>query len=168
VRIELPIETERLVIRPLRVADAADLGESAEWIQEKIDRFERDGGMSLWGAVERETGRAVALAGLQWEQIDGRRELDLGCVVAADARLRGYATEASEAIIRAAFAAGCERLMAMTLPDNKAALHVLQKLEFAPHGETTFEGRHYAFFVRQRQRSRWYAEGPVAATATEL
>ena len=149
-RIELPIETERLVIRPLRLADAADLGEPADWIQEKIDRFERDGGMSLWAAVERESGRAVALAGLQWEQIDGRRELDLGCVVAADARLRGYATEASEAIVQAAFAASFERLTAMTFPDNETALHVLEKLEFAPHGETTFEGLQYAFFVRQR------------------
>ena len=149
-RIELPIETERLVIRPLELEDADDLGEAEEWIREKIDRYERDGGMSLWATVERESGRAVALAGLQWEQIDGRRELDLGCVVAADARLRGYATEASEAIVGAAFAAGCERLTAMTGPDNAAALHVLEKLEFAPQGETDFEGRRYAFFVRQR------------------
>jgi RimJ/RimL family protein N-acetyltransferase len=150
VRIELPIETERLVIRPLVVEDAEDLRESEDWIREKIDRFERDGGMSLWAAVDRQSGRAVALAGLQWEQIDGRRELDLGCVVASDARLRGYATEASVAIVNAAFAAGCERLTAMTAPDNAAALHVLAKLEFTAHGETTFEGRRYAFFVRQR------------------
>ncbi len=99
-KIELPIESERLVIRPLELADAADLGEPAEWIQEKIDRFERDGGMSLWAAVERESGRTVAMAGLQWEQIDGRRELDLGCVVAGDAQQRGYGTEASVAILR--------------------------------------------------------------------
>ena len=149
-RIELPIESERLLIRPLRIEDAEDLGEPEEWIREKIDRFERDGGMSLWAAVERESGRAVGLAGLQWEQIDGRRELDLGCVVAADARLRGYATEASEAIVTAAFAAGFERLTAMTFPDNEAALHVLEKLEFVPEGETTFEDRRYTFFVRQR------------------
>ena len=149
-RIELPIESERLLIRPLRIEYAEDLGEPEEWIREKIDRFERDGGMSLWAAVERESGRAVGLAGLQWEQIDGRRELDLGCVVAADAQLRGYATEASEAIVTAAFAAGFERLTAMTFPDNEAALHVLEKLEFVPEGEATFEDRRYAFFVRQR------------------
>ena len=149
-RIELPIETERLVIRPLVLEDAADLGEDAEWIREKIDRFERDGGMSLWAAVERESGQAVALAGLQWEQIEGRRELDLGCVVATHAQRRGYATEASEAVVGAAFATGFERLTAMALPDNEAALHVLEKLNFAPRGETTFEGRQYAFFVRQR------------------
>ena len=147
-RVALPIKTKRLVIRPLRLEDAEDLGEAPEWIAEKIDRYERDGGMSLWGAVERESGRAVALAGLQWEQIDGRRELDLGCVVAKDAQLHGYATEASEAVVRAAFAAGFERITAMTGPDNAAALRVLEKLGFAPQGETTFEGREYAFFVR--------------------
>jgi len=147
-RVELPIETERLVIRPLRLEDAEDLGEPAEWIQEKIDRFERDEGMSLWAAVDRQSGRAVALAGLQWERIDGRRELDLGCVVAADARLRGYATEASDAVMRAAFAAGFERITAMAYADNSAALHVLDKLAFAPQGETIFEGRRYALFVK--------------------
>ena len=148
-KIELPIETERLVIRPLELEDAADLGEPEEWIREKIDRYERDGGMSLWATVDRESGRAVALAGLQWEQIDGRRELDLGCVVATDARSRGYATEASEAIVRAAFAAGCERVTAMTYPHNAPALRSLEKLGFTPSGETTFEGRQYRFFVRR-------------------
>jgi RimJ/RimL family protein N-acetyltransferase len=149
-RIELPIETERLVIRPLVLADAADLAEDEAWIQEKIDRFERDGGMSLWAAVDRASRRAVALAGVQWEQIGGRRELDLGCVVATHEQSRGYGTEASEAVVRAAFAAGFERITAMTGPDNAAALHVLDKLEFCPEGETMFEGRRYAFFVRHR------------------
>jgi len=149
-KIELPIETKRLVILPLRIDDATDLGEAEEWIQEKIDRNERYGGMSLWAAVERESGRAVALAGFQWEQIDGRRELDIGCVVARNAQQRGYGTEASVAILDAAFAAGFERITAMTGPDNGPALHVLEKLEFVPKGETTFEGRRYSFFVRQR------------------
>jgi RimJ/RimL family protein N-acetyltransferase len=149
-RIELPIETERLVIRPLVLEDAADLAEDEAWIREKIDRFERDGGMSLWAAVDRESGRAVALAGLQWEQIDGSRELDLGCVVANHEQSRGYGTEASEAVVQAAFAAGFERITAMTGPDNEPALHVLEKLQFVPHGEANHEGRLYAFFVRQR------------------
>ena len=146
--IALPIESERLVIRPLELADAEDLGESEEWIREKVDRFERDGGMSLWAAVDRESGRAVALAGLQWEQIDGRRELDLGCVVASDVQRHGYGTEASIAVLEAAFAAGFERITAMTGPDNAAALRVLEKLGFVRDGETDFEGRRYALFAK--------------------
>jgi len=146
--IRLPIETKRLVIRPLRIEDAADLGQDEGWIGEKVDRFERDEGMSLWAAVERESGRAVALAGLQWEDIDGRRELDLGCIVAEDARLRGYATEASTAVVHAAFEAGYDRVTAMTLLHNAAAMHVLGKLGFTAQGETTFDGKRYAFFVK--------------------
>jgi ribosomal-protein-alanine N-acetyltransferase len=146
VKIELPIETERLVIRPLELEDAADLGEEEDWIREKIDRYERDGGMSLWAAVDRESGKAVALAGLQWEEIEGEREIDLGCVVAKHAQLHGYGTEASIAILHAAFAAGFERVTALTKPDNEVALRVLEKLGFAHHGETTLEGRRYAFF----------------------
>jgi RimJ/RimL family protein N-acetyltransferase len=151
VRIELPIESERLVIRPLELADAEDLGEPEEWIREKIDRYERDGGMSLWAAVERESGRAIALAGLQWEQIDGRRELDLGCVVADHAQQRGFGTEASLAVLDAAFAAGFGRITAMTGPDNAPALRVLEKLGFVRHGDANHEGRHYAFFLKVAQ-----------------
>jgi len=146
--IRFPIETERLVIRPLRLEDAADLGQDEGWIGEKVNRFERDEGMSLWTAVERESGRAVALAGLQWEDIDGRRELDLGCIVAEDARRRGYATEASTAVVRAAFEAGYDRVTAMTLLHNTAAMHVLGRLGFTAQGETTFDGKRYAFFVK--------------------
>lgn len=145
-RIPLPIESERLVIRPLRLEDAEDLDESPDWIAEKIDRFERDGGMSLWAAVDKESGRAVALAGLQWEQIEGRPEIDLGCVVAKHEQLRGYGTEASIAILRAAFAAGFERVTALTKPDNDVAVRVLEKLGFTRHGETTLDEHHYAFF----------------------
>jgi RimJ/RimL family protein N-acetyltransferase len=145
-RIELPIESERLVIRPLVIEDATDLREDEEWIREKIDRFERDGGMSLWAAVDKESGKAVALAGLQWEEIEGRREIDLGCVVSKHAQLNGYGTEASIAILQAAFAAGFERVTALTKPDNEVALGVLDKLGFTRHGETDLGENHYAFF----------------------
>jgi RimJ/RimL family protein N-acetyltransferase len=166
--IEFPIETERLVIRPLRLDDAVDLEQPEDWIREKVDRFERDGGMSLWAAVDRLSGRAVALAGLQWEQIDGRRELDLGCVVAASARRRGYATEASRGVLDAAFASGYERVTAMTGFDNEPALRALEKLGFEPQGETTFEGRRYAFFVKRRPvdpDALWPPPAPPPATA---
>lgn len=152
--IRLPFETERLVIRPLRLEDAADLRADEEWVREKVDRFERDGGMSLWAAVERASGRAVALAGLQWEDVDGRRELDLGCVVASDVRMRGYGTEASGGVLAAAAAAGYHRITAMTLLHNEAAMHVLGRLGFERQGETTFDGRRYALFVRDEPGSR--------------
>jgi RimJ/RimL family protein N-acetyltransferase len=145
-RIVLPIESERLVIRPLVLSDADDLGQDPAWIQSKIDRYERDGGMSLWAAVAKETGKAVALAGFQWEEIEGKRELDIGCVVAGHEQLKGYGTEASRALLAAAFAAGAERVTGLTKPDNEIALRVLDKLGFTRHGFAELDGARYAFF----------------------
>ena len=85
---------------------------------------------------------------MHWERIDGQRELDLGCVVATHARQRGYAAEASEAVVRARSPGAFERLGARTGPDNAAALDVPEKLEFVPNGETTFEDRRCAFFLK--------------------
>jgi RimJ/RimL family protein N-acetyltransferase len=146
--IPLPIETERLVIRPLRLADAAEMGESPEWIQEKIERFERHGGMSLWAVVVRTSGRAAGLAGVQWEEIDGRRELDLGCVIGKDHRRLGYATEASRAVLQAAFSAGYKRVTAMTGLENTPALAVLERLAY--ERETTWDGRVYALHALEQ------------------
>ena len=85
-RVRLPLETERLTIRPLRLDDADALHElysdaramehltsavpatvegSREWVQAKIELFERDDGMSLWAIVERATRAVVGDVGLQ-------------------------------------------------------------------------------------------------------
>lgn len=166
--IRLPIETERLIIRPLRLDDAHDLhelysdaetmrfletnvprtiDESRAWVQSKIDLFERDGGMSLWALVKRESGRVIGDAGLQWEEIGGVRELDLGCRVVRRLHGRGCATEASAAILRAAFDGGFARVTAQTAFDNEAALHVLLRIGFRVEGETEWQGRRMAFAV---------------------
>ena len=142
--ISLPIESERLVIRALRLEDADEMGHDREWIQEKIDRFGRDGGMSLWAVVERSSGQAIGLAGLQWEEIEGRRELDLGCVMGREWRGLGYGAEASRAVLAAAFAAGYTRVTAMTLLDNGAARAVLHRLGMPYLRDVTWDGRTYA------------------------
>ncbi len=156
--IELPIETERLVIRPLRLTDAAEMGESPEWIAEKIARHEQDGGMSLWAVVERASGRAVGLAGLQWEDIEGERELDIGCVMGRDWQGLGYGTEASRAVLAAAFAAGYPRVTAMTEPGNAVALHVLERLGLPYVRDVEWDGRTYSLHVLE---ARAEAVAPV-------
>jgi [ribosomal protein S5]-alanine N-acetyltransferase len=184
--IQLPIETERLIIRPLRLDDAHDLHElysdakamrfleadvpqtiveSRAWVQSKIDLFERDGGMSLWALVERESGRVIGDAGLQWEEIGGARELDLGCRLIGRLHGRGLATEASAAILRAAFGAGVIRVTAQTALDNDAALHVLRRLGFRVEGETEWQGRQMAFAVC-RQPGMSEEEGSVGRPTT--
>ena len=169
-RIRLPIETERLQVRPLRLDDARNLhelysdaeamrfladaatiphtlAESEAWVQSKVDLFERDDGLSLWAVVERASGRVIGDAGLQWETMADRRELDLGCRIVRRLQGRGYATEASSAILRAAFDAGFNRVAAQTATNNAAALEVLRRIGFRIEGETEWEGRTMAFGV---------------------
>jgi lincosamide nucleotidyltransferase A/C/D/E len=168
VEVRLPLETDRLVIRPLRLEDAGDLHElysdaeamrflagdvpstleeSRAWVQAKIHLFGRDGGMSLWAVAERSSGRVVGDAGLQWEEIEGRRELDLGCRLVPRHQGRGYATEASGAILRAAFHAGFHRVTAQTDLGNAAARRALERLGFASEGTTEWSDRTMAFYV---------------------
>lgn len=156
--VQLPIETERLLVRPLRLDDAGDLHElygdaeamgfladhvpatleeSREWVRTKMRLFERDGGMSLWAVVERASGRVVGDAGLQWE--DG--ELDLGCRIVPRRQGHGYATEVSCAIVAAAFAAGHGRVTAQTHVENVAARRVLERIGFRFERETEWLGR---------------------------
>jgi lincosamide nucleotidyltransferase A/C/D/E len=184
--IRLPIETERLIIRPLRLDDAHDLhelysdaetmrfletavprtiDESRAWVQSKIALFERDGGMSLWALVERESGRVIGDAGLQWEEIGGARGLDLGCRVVRRLHGRGCATEASAAILRAAFGAGFIRVTAQTALDNEAARHVLRRIGFRVEGKTEWQGRQMAFAVC---RQPGMSEDDVLAVLTSL
>jgi RimJ/RimL family protein N-acetyltransferase len=181
-RIRLPIETERLLIRPLRLDDSRDLhelysdaeamrfladaasiprtlAESQAWVQSKIDLFEREDGMSLWALAERESGRVIGDAGLQWETVAGGRELDLGCRIVRRLHCRGYATEASAAILRAAYGAGFTRVTAQTATDNAAALDVLRRVGFRIDGEAEWEGRAMTFGVCE------LLEQPVEARA---
>lgn len=148
-RVRLPIQTERLVIRPLCLVDAVELhelysdseamrfleadvpktvAESEDWVQSKIDLYERDRGLSLWAVVERETGSVVGDAGLQWETYDGR-VLDLGCRLTRRYWGQGYATEASRAVLAAGFRdLGVARICAATHVDNDRAHRVLESL----------------------------------------
>jgi [ribosomal protein S5]-alanine N-acetyltransferase len=171
--IPFPIETERLVVRPLEERDAVELhelysdaqamqylvdrvpstlDESREWVRAKIDLHERDG-LSLWAVVERDTESVVGDAGLQWEEIDGERELDLGVRVVRRCWGRGYATEVSRALIDAAFAdVRVPRLTAQTDTRNAAARRVLESLGMRYEREIDWQGRAMALYLLDAPR----------------
>jgi RimJ/RimL family protein N-acetyltransferase len=115
--IRLPIDTERLLIRRLRLDDSRDLHEL--YSDAESMRFLADA-----ATIPRTLAESQA-----W--VHGR----------------GYATEASAAILRAAFDAGFNRVTAQTATDNIAALEVLRRLGFRIEGETEWEGRAMAFGV---------------------
>ncbi|HEX9013564.1 MAG TPA: GNAT family N-acetyltransferase, partial [Anaerolineaceae bacterium] len=141
-----PIETPRLLIRPLQAADAAAL--AAIWADPTVTRFmggprdydqvrrslEEDARadpppeLDLWPVVEKATGRVIGHCGLTPKEIDGRDEVELVYVLARSAWGKSYATEAARALREAAFGRfGLRRLVSLIEPENAASAHVADK-----------------------------------------
>ena len=112
----MQIETERLRIRSLEVADAFPL--AAIWSDPEVTRhmggprdfaairegLEEDAQagdqavMDLWTVVEKASGQVIGHCGFLEKDVDGRAEIELIYVFASDAWGKGYATEAALAL----------------------------------------------------------------------
>ena len=157
-RIRFPIETERLLLRPFRLADAEELhaiwgdpaaqrfrfqgeyprpeivGETRGYLGQLVaDQAER--GYAPWAVIERATGRLIGDCGLF--PADGvGPETELAYGLAPDAWGRGYATEAATACVRVGFAElRVDRIVADVDPANAASIRVLEKAGLERAGE---------------------------------
>jgi RimJ/RimL family protein N-acetyltransferase len=144
----LPDDTERLQFRPLEMTDVDELvalhedplavrflgSHDRAWMERLIrmvDEEWAERGHGRIAIVERESGRFLGRTGLKyWQQFD---ETEVSWLLHADARGKGYATEAGAAALRWGF----ERfeppyLTAMIQPDNAASLRVAERLGMSP------------------------------------
>jgi [ribosomal protein S5]-alanine N-acetyltransferase len=142
------LTTERLVLRPFVVEDASELARLAgdrriaettlniphpydenmavAWIGTHAERAERDEGLAL-AMTERGTGAIIGAAGLGINRPHRRGEL--GYWVSAEHWGRGYATEASRALIDYAFGPlDLARVVAHCLTRNPGSRRVMEKL----------------------------------------
>jgi RimJ/RimL family protein N-acetyltransferase len=174
--IELPLETERLRIRPFHpTADAEPLhelwgdqdafrfvrpGAAAASVAETRERLEdvvrRSDGWGFWALEERSGARFVGGAGLfplEWEG----PEIEVAYHVVPSLWGRGYATEAAAGLLEAAWReTDLDQVVAVAFPDNAASRRVLEKLGM------TYEG-----FVRYGERDvvRYAIARPLGAAA---
>lgn len=157
-RIEFPLETGRLLIRPMTLDDADDLHEvysdpttyrfigmepsqSIEETRERIAvriRHQEEHGFAIWAVCEQTNHRVVGDCGLQL--LEGGPQVELGYRLARSARGRGIATEAGRACLVAGFDdLELDRIVAVTDPANVASRRVMKKLGMTLMGL----GRHY-------------------------
>jgi [ribosomal protein S5]-alanine N-acetyltransferase len=165
----LPIQTERLTIRPFTIKDvpaihAALYGDATamhfiggphtmertrQGIAGYIDQ-QRRAGYSFWAVTERESGAVIGEAGLYPMNGVGP-DIELGYALGTPWWGRGYATEAGGAILHAAFEhLGVARVVAVAKRENAASLHVLDKLGFRLEGERDAWGARQLLFIRDR------------------
>ena len=160
VRIELPLETERLVIRPMREEDAAPLhevwgdpetmryipSEPDETVEESLARVRRhmhryeETGLALWALDERATGEVVGVCGLF--PVEGKGpDVEVAYHIARRHWGRGIATEAAGACVAAGLAAGLPRILAFAYPANGASIRVMEKIGLRSDGRFELYGQ---------------------------
>jgi [ribosomal protein S5]-alanine N-acetyltransferase len=148
------LATERLVLRPFAVEDAAEVtrlvsdrriadttaniphpyeeGVAEGWIGTHGEIAERDEGLTL-AVTEREGGRIVGAVGLSI--VRAHRRAELGYWIAVEQWGRGYATEASRAMLAHAFGPlDLSRVVAHCLTRNAASWRVMEKLGMTREG----------------------------------
>jgi len=150
------LETSRLILRPLTLADAEpayygwtgdmevaeyvswlphhSIDETVEWLKE-IEWKQNDNGdfipndNYIWGFVLKETGELFGSGGLIWE--DSYQLFQVGYNIMKSHWNHGYATEAMSAILGFAAAnLGIKRVAGGHAKENLASAKVIEKLGF--------------------------------------
>jgi ribosomal-protein-alanine N-acetyltransferase len=151
----MQIETERLRIRSLKIADAAPL--AAVWSDPEVTRHmggprdfvairqglkeDAQAGdqavIDLWTVVEKASGQVIGHCGFLEKDVDDQAEIELIYVFASDVWGKGYATEAALALRDHAFhRLGLRRFIALIEPGNPASARVAEKIGMQLEKET--------------------------------
>lgn len=151
----MQIETERLLIRSLEVADASPL--AVIWSDPAVTRHmggprdfaaireglaedarsEAQAAIDLWPVVEKASGQVIGHCGLLEKDVDDQVEIELIYVFASDSWGKGYATEAASALRDYAFhRLGLRRIIALIAPGNPASARVAEKIGMQLEKET--------------------------------
>ena len=149
------LETARLRLRPLVIADAVALNriqsdpvhmrfyphpfsalESREWIEGMRARYERDG-FALLAVEDRANGEFLGNVGPLIQTVDGVKEVELGWSITRARARQGIATEAATACREWAFATlAVDHVISLIAPDNVPSRGVAENLGMTVWKET--------------------------------
>lgn len=168
-RVVLPIHTERLTIRPMRLHDAKALHElysdpeamqylasdlptsvaaSRRWVQDKIELHRRTG-LSLWTVERSATGEVIGDAGLQL--LDDEETVELAVRIVRRLWRQGYGSEAARALIAAGLRdLDVDRIVGMTAPFNEAALAAMERIGMRLVGRESHYGGVWVVYEMRR------------------
>ena len=162
-RLELPVDTDRLRLRPLERGDAARLFEiygdaetmrlvgrtgrpvaNLEATQRAVDAIRRHGelhGFGLWAVGELDGSPLVGVAGLAWVEGHGP-EVEAAYILRRDRWGRGFATEALRTVLRLGHdELGLDRIVALAYLENDASRRVMEKAGMLADGTVEAYGR---------------------------
>lgn len=167
----LPLETERLVVRPYREADATALHEVfgspevMKWtpsppsknVAETVERLARTmaftarqpPGLGLWALELKESAEFLGQVGLF--PVEGKGpEVEVAYELAPRVWGHGYATEAARALIEYGFdELQLRRIVALILPANARSRNVASKCAMTLEGPGRFYGLELVVYARE-------------------
>ena len=140
------LETERLRLREFTLDDVTalhavlgdpvamqwypapyDLDGVKAWIERSLNRYRSDG-HGLWAMVLKSSAELIGDCGCVLQEVEGKREMEIGNHVRRDLWGNGYATEAARACMEYAFnRLGAARVISMIRPENANSRRVAEK-----------------------------------------
>ena len=113
------------------MADRANVRAWIEWNLRNYDEF----GFGLWAMELQAEGQFIGDCGLTFQDVEGRRELEIGYHVIGRERGKGYATEAARLCLDFGFTRTmCERICSIVRPWNTASCAVAARASHRPAG----------------------------------
>ena len=138
-------ETMRYIGRTGRPTDIAGTSRVLGWFR----RHEALHGFGLWAVDERDGDPLVGVAGLLWVEGHGP-EVEVVYLLRRDRRGRGYATEATRAVLEAGHGQlGLGRIIGLAYSENVPSQRVMEKAGMRPDGEVEAYDRRMLRFVSQ-------------------
>ena len=140
------LETQRLVLRQLTLKDTDALlpvlgdaeamvyyphpfsrDEVGQFISKQLTRY-AETGHGLWAILLKSSGELIGDCGLALQDIEGRKEIEVGYHLRRDHWHNGYATEAARACIRHAFyTLHAKQVICMIRPENRPSRRVAER-----------------------------------------
>lgn len=170
------LETERLVLRNWQESDAhwymvlaRDVGyncfscpgyflvDSPEQADKKIEErlaLFKDHKLGKFPIFLKGTGDFIGTCGIAPFELDGQTEVELGYRLCLKYWGQGYATESALAILKYGFKdLNLKKILAFALPQNRASIHVIEKLGFQYLRGFVYNELPHQLFQKQRDQN---------------
>jgi RimJ/RimL family protein N-acetyltransferase len=120
------------------------------WLGRQRTRYAQDG-HGLWLVLERDSGNPIGQVGLAMQEVEDRRQAEIGWLLHRPFWGKGYATEAGAATRDAAFARWrYPEVISLIRPVNEPSRRVAERIGMKPRGHVLFHGFEHIMFAVEK------------------